>query len=85
MAGLRTVVATGPDNLHRALRSAADVIGVSTNSRDLPAAEAQNVCATVAQTLGGIPLWFKKIDSRLKGNIASEWQVCAACADLTGC
>lgn len=66
------VVATGPEMIGAALRTGADVVAVSTRSRDLPAEEAR---ATVASVLDAIPVGarlFKKIDSRLKGNIAAE-------------
>lgn len=71
-AGLRTVVATSPADLQAALDQGPEVIGVSTNSRALPGPEAAKIVQTVAQVLCDVPLWFKKIDSRLKGNIAAE-------------
>ena len=71
-AGLRCVVATSPAHLHAALDQRPEVIAVSTNSRAMPAAGAALVTASVGRTLAGVPAVFKKIDSRLKGNIAAE-------------
>ncbi len=70
--GLRSVVATAPLHLQAALDHNPEVISVSTNSRDLSAAKAAAVVGAVAQAVQGVPVVFKKIDSRLKGNIASE-------------
>lgn len=70
--GLRCVVATAPSYLQRALDQQPEVISVSTNSRDLSGTEAASVVETAGQALQGVPIVFKKIDSRLKGNIASE-------------
>jgi uncharacterized protein YgbK (DUF1537 family) len=72
MRGLATAVALGPAGLPDALASGARVIGVSTDSREIGAAEAREVVrAAVAAMPAGIRL-FKKVDSRLKGNIAAE-------------
>ena len=70
--GQRTLVATGPDRLAQALASHPDVIGVSTDSRDIDADAARE---SVRQTLAALPpgiAMVKKIDSRLKGNIVAE-------------
>lgn len=80
-AGLRCVVATAPAHLAQALGQGAQVIAVSTGSRDLPAGQAAKVAAEVAQALRGVPVMFKKIDSRMKGNIAAE---VAAIAQVLG-
>jgi D-threonate/D-erythronate kinase len=70
--GLSTLVALGRDQLCAALASGADVIGVSTDSRELaPDAARQAVADCLALLPAGLPI-FKKIDSRLKGNIAAE-------------
>ncbi|WP_459033625.1 four-carbon acid sugar kinase family protein [Roseivivax sp. CAU 1761] len=71
--GARVRVATGPEGLGEALASAAEVVAVSTNSRDGSAAEATDAARRVAADLAGrAGLLFKKIDSRLKGHIAAE-------------
>jgi D-threonate/D-erythronate kinase len=70
--GVRTVVALGVDDLGVALASGADVVGVSTDSREIPPDAARRA---VAECMGRLPRGlsvFKKIDSRLKGNIAAE-------------
>ena len=70
--GFSTVVALGPDDLAAALCSGADVVGVSTDSRDIaPDAARRAVADCVALLPPGLVI-FKKIDSRLKGNIAAE-------------
>jgi uncharacterized protein YgbK (DUF1537 family) len=66
------VVALGVDDLDAALASGADVIGVSTDSREItPDAARQAVADCMARLPRGLSV-FKKIDSRLKGNIAAE-------------
>lgn len=70
--GLRTVVALGPDGLAAALASGADIVGVSTDSRETTPDEArQAVAACVALLPSGLSI-FKKVDSRLKGNVEAE-------------
>jgi uncharacterized protein YgbK (DUF1537 family) len=70
--GLSTRVALGLDDLEAAVASGADVVGVSTDSRDLPPhAARQAVADCIALLPPDLPI-FKKIDSRLKGNIAAE-------------
>lgn len=70
--GLSTVVALGLDGLSAALAGGADVVGVSTDSREIvPEAARQAVADCVAMLPAGLSI-FKKIDSRLKGNIAAE-------------
>lgn len=78
LAGLRCVAATGPAHLALALRQGADVVAVSTNSRELPEAEAAEILRAVAAELRDVPLVFKKIDSRLKGHVAAEVAALAA-------
>ncbi|MCR8725645.1 four-carbon acid sugar kinase family protein [Frigidibacter sp. ROC022] len=68
----RVVVATCPDALDAALETGADVIAVSTRSREIAADAAQ---ARVAGVLARLPSGMrvvKKIDSRLKGHIGAE-------------
>jgi len=70
--GLVTLVALGLEGLQEALASGADVVGVSTDSREIaPDAARQAVAACVAKLPAGVAI-FKKVDSRLKGNIAAE-------------
>ena len=70
--GIATVVALDPEGLGAALASGADVVGVSTNSRESsPGAARDAVAACMARLPAGLPI-FKKVDSRLKGNIAAE-------------
>lgn len=64
-------VAVRPSALSAALIGA-DVVAVSTNSRDLgPEVAAQAVAGVLAGLPPGIRL-FKKVDSRLKGAVAAE-------------
>ena len=70
--GITTVVALGVDGLDAALASGADVVGVSTDSREIaPELARQAVADCVARLPVGLRI-FKKVDSRLKGNIAAE-------------
>jgi D-threonate/D-erythronate kinase len=70
--GLSTVVALGPQDVEVALASGADIVGVSTDSREIaPEAARQAVADCMARLPRGWPV-FKKIDSRLKGNIEAE-------------
>jgi uncharacterized protein YgbK (DUF1537 family) len=69
--GLRVRVATSPEFLAAALQGA-DVAAVSTRSRELaPDAARMAVAGVLAALPAGVAL-FKKVDSRLKGNIAAE-------------
>jgi uncharacterized protein YgbK (DUF1537 family) len=70
--GIGTVVALSPDALPRALEARPRIVGVSTDSRET-APEAANaaVRAALAHLPAGTPI-FKKVDSRLKGNVAAE-------------
>ena len=70
--GMATVVALGVEGLEAALASGADVIGVSTDSREIaPDAARQAVANCIARLPAGLQI-FKKIDSRLKGNVEAE-------------
>ena len=72
MRGFATVVALSPAALSEALSGGADVIGVSTDSREIaPEAARAAVAGVVAQLPSGMAI-FKKVDSRLKGNIGAE-------------
>ncbi|MEO8242804.1 MAG: four-carbon acid sugar kinase family protein [bacterium] len=76
-AGLRCVVATGPSHLAAALAQAADILAVSTGSRELAEESAIAVSQLVAEMLAGVPQVIKKIDSRLKGHVGAEVAVLA--------
>lgn len=65
-------VATRPDALGEVLHAGAGVIAVSTRSREIAGAEARARVAAVLAALPAGVILFKKIDSRLKGNIADE-------------
>lgn len=70
--GLETVVALGAAAVRKALQARPDVIAVSTASRELaPKAAFAAVSATLA-ALPNAQFLFKKIDSRLKGQIEAE-------------
>lgn len=71
-AGWRTVVATGPDSLERAMSAGADVVAVSLNSREVGAEEARARVRQAAVALSCVPVVFKKIDSRMKGHVREE-------------
>lgn len=83
MAGRSVVVAPRPAGLESALATGANVVVVNTASRALPAGEAARIVRAVAEGLVAArpALVFKKIDSRLKGNIGAET---AAIADAFG-
>lgn len=69
--GLRVRVATDVAALADAL-DGAEVVAVSTRSREIAPAAARSAVAVVLAGLpAGVPV-FKKVDSRLKGNIAAE-------------
>jgi uncharacterized protein YgbK (DUF1537 family) len=70
--GFTTTVALGLAGLPAALASNADVVAVSTDSREVPADLARMVVSAAVAALPPGVLVFKKIDSRLKGNLAAE-------------
>lgn len=69
--GLRVEVALSPDTVAAAVASEAEVVAVNTRSREVAPELAR---AAAAQALAALPetALFKKIDSRMKGNIAAE-------------
>ncbi|MFK4810206.1 four-carbon acid sugar kinase family protein [Devosia sp. ZW T5_3] len=72
MRGLSTVIALDAEGLPEALANGAEIVGVSTDSREIaPEAARAAVADVVSRLPPGMPV-FKKIDSRLKGNIAAE-------------
>lgn len=80
-AGMRCVVVTAPAHLAAAFGRDAEVLAISTNSREMPPEAAAQVVRAVAAALQSVPRVFKKIDSRMKGNIAAE---VAALAQVLG-
>ena len=72
MRGIGTSVALSVGALPKALSSGARIVGVSTDSRDMPPdAATTRVLAALECLPKGTPI-FKKVDSRLKGNVAAE-------------
>jgi D-threonate/D-erythronate kinase len=70
--GLRVEVALRPEATADACAQGAEIVSVSTRSREMTVAEAM---ATVARAAAALPPGtriFKKIDSRLKGHIEAE-------------
>lgn len=86
--GLLTVVARSPQYLAAAFRQQADIVAVSTGSRELTAIEARESMLEVISVasefgMNRAPLVFKKVDSRLKGNVAVEVDILAAWLAVT--
>lgn len=72
MRGLHTAVALSPAGLPAALATGARIVGVSTDSRECaPEAAGAAVREALAALDPGTTI-FKKVDSRLKGNIEAE-------------
>ena len=70
--GLRTVAAVDSAHIGDALARAPDVLAINTASRDVSPEEARRrVSDALAQLPDGLRI-FKKVDSRLKGNIVAE-------------
>jgi uncharacterized protein YgbK (DUF1537 family) len=82
-AGLSVAVAIDVEAAGNALETGAEVMVVNTASRGLPEEEAAARVRAVAETLraAGSAIFMKKIDSRLKGNVAAE---SIALADVLG-
>ncbi|MAU23387.1 MAG: hypothetical protein CMH13_23090 [Martelella sp.] len=78
--GRSVLVARKPDAIPALLRQSPDVLAVNTASRECDAEEAtRRVAAALAHLpLADIPIIMKKVDSRLKGNIAAELAVLQA-------
>ncbi|WP_428427464.1 four-carbon acid sugar kinase family protein [Pararhizobium sp.] len=73
-AGLKVAVAIDVEAVSEALQLNPDVIVINTASRALPADEAAQKMRAAIGSLGSTKplILFKKIDSRLKGNVAAE-------------
>ncbi|MBB3465097.1 four-carbon acid sugar kinase family protein [Rhizobium sp. BK377] len=82
-AGLSVAVAIDVEAAGKALETGAEVVVVNTDSRSLPEEEAAARVRAVAEILraAGSAIFMKKIDSRLKGNVAAE---SIALADVLG-
>ncbi len=78
-AGLAVAVAIDVENIPAALRGAPDVLVVNTASRALSpeAASARIGLAAIGLAMAKPTFVFKKIDSRLKGNVAVESEALA--------
>jgi uncharacterized protein YgbK (DUF1537 family) len=72
VGGLRVAVATRPDAWAALLAGGDAVVAVSTRSRGIGAAEARARVAAAAAAVPPGAQVMKKIDSRMKGNIAAE-------------
>lgn len=83
LGGERVVCVTHPSGIAAALSEPTDILVVTTGSRALSPADATEAVTLVGREvlrhLGGQrpPLVFKKIDSRLKGNVAAETEALA--------
>ncbi|MGV3574946.1 MAG: four-carbon acid sugar kinase family protein [Devosia sp.] len=72
MRGISTAVALNPGALPAAIATGARIVGVSTDSREISRENAKSVVRSVLATLPAGTALFKKVDSRLKGNIEAE-------------
>src|SRR5690606_26473422 len=72
MRGLSTHAALGVDSISEALSAGPRVLTVSTDSREVAPDIARKRVAEIVAVLPKGTKIFKKIDSRLKGNIAAE-------------
>jgi D-threonate/D-erythronate kinase len=74
--GLVCAVALTPDDLTKALLDAPDVLAINLGSREIGAKRAHAIAVATSLALvgrvGRDTVWFKKIDSRMKGEIAAE-------------
>lgn len=70
--GLNTTVAFTPQAMAEALDAGSKVVTVSTQSREITPAEAHQAVKEVVASLHSETRIFKKIDSRLKGNVETE-------------
>lgn len=77
LAGLTVAAATRPEGAVAARRSGADVVVVNTASRALPPGQAADLTEAAASVLADTDIAFKKIDSRLKGNVLAEVEAAA--------
>ena len=85
--GRRVVVSLRPDALPAALARDAQVLVLTTASREIAAdaARARTEAALTGLDLARIPVVMKKVDSRLKGNTAVETAVLANAMAAEAC
>ena len=78
--GAKTICFTEPEAINFKAAAGADVISVSTNSRNLPPDHADAKVKAAAESILALSpdIVLKKIDSRLKGNVAVECDAVAA-------
>lgn len=69
--GNKVVVAVSITSFANALATRADIVAVSTRSREIAPQKAFERVRRVVDQISDIPI-FKKVDSRLKGNLISE-------------
>lgn len=83
LAGLKVVVATRPDALEAALAQTPDVLVVNSVTRAESPILAETVVTGIATQLAEAAprIVFKKIDSRLKGNVRVETEAAAKVFD----
>lgn len=70
--GLRTEVALALDSMDAALADGPDILVVNVKSREVSADEARKATSDVLKHVPENARIFKKVDSRLKGNIEAE-------------
>lgn len=70
--GLKTIFVPEIAQLEEALHQAPEILAVNTRSREVPPDEAMHRVREFAHLLPESTYLFKKIDSRLKGNIEAE-------------
>lgn len=70
--GLRTEVALDLDAIADIVDERPDVLSINLNTREIAADEARTTTAAVIALLPAGTQLFKKVDSRLKGNIVAE-------------
>lgn len=70
--GLKTIFVSQLSQLEDALAHGPDVLAFNTNSREISAAEAGARVKALMEIVPKAVFLFKKVDSRLKGNIVAE-------------
>lgn len=70
--GLHTEIALSTEAIELAMEARPAVLSVNLGSREVEAEAARQVTAAALSSLPSDTVLFKKIDSRLKGNIAAE-------------
>lgn len=66
------LIATSPEHLPEALKRGADIIAVSSQSREIEPRAAYDKVAQIVSQIPSNTTIFKKVDSRMKGNVAIE-------------